>query len=191
MRHAAALAAVLLAACGGPALFAELEIPAVGITLPPQEFPGSTADPSRWCAPDRPDCIRTELVYDVGNEVELLSDENAEYEIRLTDLALALDATVTTTDLGGIRSAIFEVVPPDGSTPVVVASYVRSESDPNPTSIAVSGSSSLDLAPFLDQGQVRILVKLSLDEATPPFTAQVGAVFYLRVKLDYGRAAGL
>src|SRR5512133_1595079 len=88
-----AAAVLLLAGCGGPLLFAELVVPEFGITLPQQTFPAMAADPSYWCAADRPDCISTDLTYDVGQQIALLTEKDTEYELRLTDLAITLDAT--------------------------------------------------------------------------------------------------
>jgi hypothetical protein len=192
MRRLAALAAAALALAGCGAVkdlfYAELEIPSVGITLPSQQFPASVADPSFWCAPALPDCIMTELTYDLGNQVDLLTDPNAEYEIRLTDLALALTANnAGTDDLRGVRSVSIEVFLPSApADAVTVASYLR-PSGATPTAIAVTGNANVDLAPFLDAGLIHVRVKMSYDAPTPAFTADVRSTFYLRVRLDYGR----
>jgi hypothetical protein len=188
---AAVASLLLLAGCSGPLLFAELEIPEFGITLPAQTFPASTSDPSYWCAPDRSDCITTDFVYDIGSEVDLLDEDAVEYELRLTGLAITLDTTAAGTDLRGVRSALIEVFPPNGDAAVAVASYVRSPANPAPTSLALAGDASIDLAPFVDAGQVHIRIKMSYDAPTPEFTADVRTVFYLRVKLDYGKALGI
>jgi hypothetical protein len=180
----------LLAGCGGPLLFAELTIPELAVTVAQQSFPGMAADPSRYCA-GRPDCITTDLTYDLGQQVDLLTRKDVEYELRLTDLAIVLDATSAGTDLRGVRSAVVEVFPPGSTTPVVVASYARAATNPDPNTIAVSGNSSIDLAPFVEAGVIHARVELSYDAPTPPFTADVRGAFYLKVKLDYGKTLGL
>jgi hypothetical protein len=182
---------LLLAGCGGPLFTAELVVPEFGITLPQQAFPAMTADPSHWCSADRPDCISTDLAYDVGEQVGLLTEQDTEYELRLSDLAITLDATNAATDLSGVKSAVIEAFPPGASAPVEVASYARSTTDARPTSIAISGKTGVDLAPFVDAGQIHVRVKMNFDAPTPDFTADVLAVFYLRVKLDYGKSLGL
>jgi hypothetical protein len=187
MRHAAvAAAALLLAGCGGPLLFAELEIPEVGLTLPAESFPAAPA-----CVPTLPDCVsaQVDFVYDLGSEVDVLTDENVEYELRLTELGLALTAdsrrTGSVSDLGGVRSMTIEVIPPGGGEGVVVASYARAPGA-TPTEVRVTGNANVDLAPYVTAGQVQLRATLRTDSPTPPFTADVSAVFYLRVKLDYG-----
>lgn len=186
-----AIALLALAGCGGPLLFAELVVPELGITAPSQAFPASSADPSYWCAADKPDCITTDFTYDIGKQVDLLTRKDVEYELRLTDLAIMLDASSVGTDLHGVKSAAFEVIPPGTTTPIEVASYTRSAANPNPTSIAISGNASVDLAPFVEAGQVHVRVKMTYDAPTPAFTADVHGVFYLRVKLDYGKTLGI
>ncbi|WP_242394291.1 lipoprotein [Anaeromyxobacter oryzisoli] len=187
----AAVLLALLAGCGGPLLFADLTIPELAVTLPQQAFPGMAADPSRWCA-GQPDCVTTDLTYDLGEQVSVLTRPDVQYELRLTTLAIALDAASAGTDLRGVKSASVEVFPPDGSAPVVVASYTRAASDTaTPTSLAVSGDSTLDLSPFVQAGQLHARVSVSYDAPTPPFTADVRATFYLKVKLDYGKTLGL
>jgi len=191
-RHAALAAALLLAGCGGPLLFAELEIPAVGITLPSQTFPSvATALPVNLCSGSEPGCVQTELVYDIGQKVDLLKEASAKYELRLSQLSIALAATQAASDLGGVKSTVIEAVQPGATTGVVVASYYRSPQDPNPSAIAVSGNADLDLAKYLNDGKIDLRVKMTYDAPTPEFTADVQAVFYLKVTLDYGRGIGL
>ncbi|BDG04523.1 hypothetical protein [Anaeromyxobacter oryzae] len=185
------VALLALAGCGGPLLYAELVIPELGMTTPSQPFPASNADPSYWCAADKPDCITTDFTYDLGQQVDLLTKKDVEYELRLTDLSIALDATSAGTDLHGVKSAAVEVIPPGTTTPVEVASYARSAANPSPTSISISGNASVDLAPFVDAGQVHVRVKMSYDAPTPAFAADIRGVFYLRVKLDYGKTLGI
>jgi hypothetical protein len=190
LRRAAVLLVLLAAGCGGPLLSAELEIPELGLKVPQQTFPASTADPSYWCAPDQADCIATDLEYDIGSEVDLLDQKGVTDEVRLTHLALVLTST-TVQDLGGVRSVVVEVVPPDGGASIPVATYARSASDPLPTRLAVAGNSSVDLGPMIRSGIIHLRVKMSFDGPTPEFTADVEAVFYLRITLDYLETAGL
>ena len=180
----------LLAGCGGPLLFAELTIPELRVTLAQQSFPGLAADPSLSCA-GQPDCITTDLTYDLGQQVELLTRKDVAYELRLTELAVVLDATSAGTDLRGVRSAAVEVFPPGSTTPVVVASYTRAAANPAPATLAISGDSSIDLAPFVEAGVMHARLALSYDAPTPPFTADVAATFYLAVKLDSGKTLGI
>ena len=186
MRHALLAASLLLSTgCGGPLLFAELVIPEVELTLPAQPFPASVAAPSAWCDATRPSCIATDLSYDLGQELELFTRPQAEYELRLTTLAIAL-STTRGGDLGGVTSTTILAYPPGGGAPVAIARYERSPSDPAPTTIAVAGNPEIDLAHFLEAGRIRLRVELSYDARTPAFDADVTADFHVRVQLDYG-----
>jgi hypothetical protein len=185
MRHALLAALLLLSTgCSGPLLFAELVIPEVELTLPAQPFPASVAAPSAWCDATRPSCIATDLTYDLGQELELFTRPEAEYELRLTALAIALSSTGG--DLGGVTSTAILAYPPDGGAPVTLAHYERSPSDPAPTTISVAGNPEIDLAQFLEAGQIRLRVELTYDARTPAFDADVTADFHVRVQLDYG-----
>jgi hypothetical protein len=190
LRRAAVLLPLLAAGCGGPLLSAELEIPELGLKIAQQTFPASSADPSYWCAPDQADCISTDLQYDIGSEVDLLSEKGVDYELRLTNLALVL-ASTGAGDLHGVKSVAIQALPPSGGAPVTVATYARSAANPAPTSIAVSGNSSVDLAPFIQAGVAQLRLQTTFDDPTPEFTADVNAVFYLRIRLDYLKTAGL
>lgn len=184
MRHALLVAILLSTGCSGPLLFADLEIPEVELTLPAQSFPASVAAPAAWCDATRPSCIATDLTYDLGAELDLFTRPEAEYELRLTALAIALTATESG-DLGGVRSVGVLAYPPDGGAPVAVARYERSPADPAPTAIAVTGDADVELARFIEAGQIRLRVELSYDARTPAFDADVTADFYVRVGLDY------
>lgn len=192
-----ALAPLLLlaAGCGGPLLFAELEVPEVGLTVAQQTFPASGADPSFWCSLQQArgeECLRVEMTYDLGEEIELLTEDDVDYDIRLTGLSLRLASTSGgAADLGGVQRVSVSVVPPGGGAAVQVASYRRDDAAPAPTQVSVTGNSNLDLAPFLEAGKVTLRLELSVDDATPEFTADVMGVFYVRVRLDYGAAVGL
>jgi hypothetical protein len=193
-RHVALAAALLLTACGGPLLSAELEIPEVGITLPSQVFPSvATAFPVNNCGTGTvagTSCVQTDLVYDLGSKVGLLDQPNTRSEVRLTNLAVTLAATSALSDLGGVRSTVAEVVAPGATEGVVVASYTRAPGAPSPT-IAVSGNADLDLVPYIQNGKVTIHVKMTYDAPTPAFRADVTAVFYVKETLDYGKTIGL
>jgi hypothetical protein len=73
-----------------------------------------------------------------------------------------------------------------GGDGVVVASYVRSDADPNPAAIAVTGNSNVDLAAYVQSGQLDVRVEMTYDAPTPAFTADVTSTWSLDVKLDWG-----
>ncbi len=191
-RILAAASLSLLAACEGPLLFLEIEIPEARVTLPSQSFPASdTSDTADWCDPSAPSnplpsCVARTLDYDLGAEIPTLVEPGVTYDVRLTDVAITLSATETG-DMGGIVSAVVRVLddPADPSAGTVVASYTRSGTA-SPRSIAVSGNSSVDLGPFLNGGRLPIRVEIVFDNLTPAFLADVEAGFSLVLKVDWG-----
>jgi hypothetical protein len=186
MRHALLAALLPLAAgCGGPLLHADLEVPEARLTLAAQRFPASVAPPASWCGPSTSSCVATDLSYDLGQQLDLLSRPATAYDVRLTSLDIALAATEGG-DLGGVAAATVLAYPPGGGTPVELARYRRSTADPAPTSITLSGGSGVDLTPYLEAGSIRLRAELSYDRATPAFQADVTAAFFLKVRLDYG-----
>jgi hypothetical protein len=186
MRHALLAALLLLlTACGGPLLRADLEVPEARLVLPAQRFPASAAPPTAWCDPSTPAFVATDVSYDLGRQLDLRSRPVTAYDVRLDALEIALTATQGG-DLGGVAAAAVLAYPLDGGAPVVLARYQRSPADPSPTAIALSGGSGIDLAPYLEAGVIRLRVELSYDRATPAFQADVTAGFHLEVRLDYG-----
>jgi len=190
-----ALLAVLVLAplqgCGGPLLFAELQVPSLRATLPSQSFPASdTTDPADWCSAVQtdPPCIQMTLDYDLGGMVPILNEPGVTYDLRLTDVGITLSATEVGKDLSGVsRVAISALLDPlDPASAVVIASYVRPPGGNPPSSIAVTGNSNLDLGPYLSGGLLRVHAELVIDQPTPAFLADVTSGFSLEVKLDYG-----
>lgn len=186
----AAASLVALPGCG-PLLEAELELPEVRITLPSQDFPASPAPPADWCASDRPECVATELMYELGAQVPIVNEPGVEYELWLKRAAIVLSASSAGTDLSGIRSAELRVLDPDGApgAGTVVASYVADPAAPPPASITVEGDAGLDLSPFVRGGRLQARVELIYDplQPTPAFAADVSAAFSLDVKVDWGQ----
>jgi hypothetical protein len=197
MRTPTAVAALaLLTACGGPILYADLQIPDVHLTLPSQAFPGTdTTDPTKWCdplappAPPAPSCITTTLDYDLGANVPILNRDNVTYDLRLTDVSLTLSATEVGRDLAGAKLVTIRILadPADPTSGVVVASYARPPGTTAPTTISVSGNANVDLGPYLRAGRLPVRVELVFDSAMPAFAADVRAGFSVDVKLDYGK----
>ena len=197
MRTALAAAALLLVACDD-LLSADLQIPAISVTLPRQDFPESdTTDTRYYCDPaapqSAPPCLALTLDYDLGGQVPVLDEQGVTYDLRLTDVALTLSATQTVTgdkDLSGVKLATIRVLD-DPALPdqgAVLATYVRPPLSGPVSAFAVSGNANLDLGPYLDAGRLPVRVELVIDSAgpTPAFTADVRAGFSLEVELDYG-----
>jgi hypothetical protein len=191
MRHAllAATAALpLVTGCSDPALFAQLDVPEVRITLPSQSFPATDAAAQYWCSPTQtqPSCIATDLSYDLTTQLPIVNKPNVSYELRLTSVSIALSANASGTDLAGVKAVSIRIMDPQSTGGVVVASYTRSTADPHPTSIAVAGDSSVDLAAYVRSGQLPIRVEMTYDAPTPAFTADVTSTYELQVKVDWG-----
>lgn len=195
-RRAAAVAAFLAAVAAllaltgcGPVLYAELDVPEVRITLPSQAFPASPAPPGDWCFPDRPECVATELQYELGAQVPVVTEPGVEYELFLKRVAIVLSASSAGTDLSGIRAAEIRVLDPSGGPGTVIASYEADPAAPPPTSLTVAGDAALDLAPFVQGGNLQARVELVYDpmNPTPAFDADVSAAFSLDVKVDWGQ----
>jgi hypothetical protein len=185
---AAALAVAALAGCDQPFLSARVEIPEVRIVEPAKEFPAFYADPTFACsalvAATGRACTAQTASYDLGGEVPGLNEKGVKVDLRLTDVALHL-AAGGASNLGGVTRA--EVNLRDASGGLTrVASYVRPPGA-SPTSIAVSGSSNLDLSPYLQGGKLDARVEVEMDPTMLPsgFTASIEAGFSVIVTADY------
>jgi hypothetical protein len=196
-RSRLAALALLLTSCGGPLLYAEVEIPDLRITLARQHVPAfDLGIPANWCDPSAPPppipCVGLTTGYDLGAQVPALTEKGVTSELRMTELALTLSSTQSTPgappDLGGIKSAEIWVgsrpgVPGSGT---LVASYARTATG-TPTTIAVSGNANLDLSPYVTTGQLPFRVELTVDGPTSAFDADIHANFYVLVTLDWGK----
>jgi hypothetical protein len=194
-----ALAALLLASCSGPMLFAEVEIPDLQVTLPRQAFPAFDAgNPANWCNPSGPPppipCVGLSTAYDLGAQVPALTEKGVTYELRVTDVEFMLSATQSPgapANLGGVKSAVIRAGA-DPATPgsgVIIASYVRPSPAPATpaATLVVSGNANVDLAPYIQSGTLPIRVEVVIDGATSAFAADILASFYVKVTLDWGK----
>lgn len=182
-RTATLLAAlpVLLPGCGGPLLFAEMEIPEACVTLPAFTFPGTSSDPS----------TSRDVSYDLGGHFPALTDPSVEYELRVSGMDTRLVSTDPATDpgydFGFVDSVRVIVYDPTGALPEVeVARYVRNASSPASTEIVASGPMDADLAPYLQAGTLNLRAEYSGGLPQGDWAADVRGCFYLRILLDYG-----
>lgn len=194
----ALLAAPLLTACGKPLLFAEVEIPVAEVTLASQSFPSTESpNPADFCPPgvalgDGITCLQRTIGFDLGDDFRDLTQDAAEYELRLTDLGITLNATQALQDFGDVLEVVVGVDGTGTGRPSVeLAAYRRSASDPNPTTIVVAASSNVDLGPYLEAGQITLFTRMQVGAVTPEFTADVVAQFYLKVLVDWGKLGGV
>lgn len=194
MRHALAAAVSLLAACDGPLLFAEVQIPDLQVTLPSQSFPAAAlALPTDWCDPamqSDPPCLALTADYDIGEQVPAITEASVSYELRVTRVAITLSAIQQAgapPDLSGIESATIRVLddPAIVGSGAVIASYVKPPGAA-PTTIAVTGNANLDLAPYLDAGILPVRVEVVVSNGTAAFDADITAAFSVVVNVDWG-----
>jgi len=194
----ALLAVPLLAACGKPLLFAEVEIPVAEVTLTSQPFPSTVNPLPTDLCPDGValgpgiTCLQRTFGFDFGDDFRDLTKDAASYELRLTNLGITLNATPGLQDFGDVLEVVVGVDATGTGLPSVeLAAYRQSAADPNPTSIVVSASSNVDLGPYLEAGQISLYTRMQIGASTPEFTADVVAQFYLKALVDWGSLAGV
>lgn len=188
----AALALGLLSGCGQPLLSAQLEIPEIRITSEAKSFPATNPTPVDLCAGEA-GCLKSDVSYDLGDELPVFGEKGITFDLRLTDVALHLVADpdplstlAGPADLGGIESVRVYLHDPGGAGTTVVASYSKLPGA-TPRSIAVSGYSNVDLGPYLSGGVIAARVEIDYDTTNPPpdFFARIETGFSLVVTLDY------
>lgn len=187
MRTPIALAALplLLAGCM-PELYAQVEAAKVCVTPATQTFPGTVVPTPSY-----------DVSYDLGASLPVVNEPDVEYEIRLSDMDTLLRSVNPVTDPGydfsGVDSVRILAIDPTAALPDV--ELVRYDRDPAATSplneIHASGPLNVDLAPYIESGQLSLRAEYSGSLPRGDWTADVTGCFYLRVKLDYGAAMGL
>lgn len=194
----ALLALPLLAACGKPLLFAEVEIPVAEVTLTSQSFPSTVNPlPTDLCPAGvglggSVTCLQRNVGFDLGNDFRDLTKDAASYELRLTNLGITLNATQALQDFGDVLEVVVGVDGTGTGLPSIeLAAYRQSASNPNPSSIVVAASSNVDLGPYLEAGQLTLYTRMQIGATTPEFTADVVAQFYLKALVDWGSLGGI
>lgn len=173
-------ALALLAGCG--MLYAELEVPSTTITLKSQNFDATASGP-----------LVKQIAFDIGTQLPVTTGKDITYELRLTQLLVDITTGSAMGNFGDIGSVTLSILPPAGQTlpeKAVIASYTKAPppADQNPKSIAVSGMTNLDLAPYIAAGVMTLELKaVSISGgAIPAWTADVTGEFYLKVNAAYG-----
>jgi len=168
-----------LAACDGPILFAELEIPSVELTLPQQTFAGTTFPA---------ESNSTEFSFDIGANVPSINEPNVEYDLRLTRMTLVLDLAnpATPDNFDGVDSIDIDAFDPGGVlADLRLLHYAKTTT--GLTRITVNSQTDADLKPYLVAGSINVRVTYAGTALpTVDWTADLTAEFYMRVKLDYG-----
>lgn len=170
-----------LAACGGPILYAELEMPAVEVTLPQYVFPGD------------PLGLQTarEVSFDVAASVPVIEEPNVELEFRLTRMTLVLVTGGPISDFDGFQTVTITALhPTDPARDLVLLHYEKPAGASGIQRISASSDSDADLLPFLTDGVIRVRAEFTSDGLNPfptsDWTADLTAEFRFQITLDYG-----
>lgn len=200
MRSIALAALVLATACGGPLLYAEVEIPDAQVLVPQQSFPSTVSPlPTDLCTPDpafptQPGntCLQKTVAYDLGKDFRDLIKDARSLELRLNRLGISLAASDPLADFGSVyRVRVLAESPGQGLPAVELARYVRDPAAPPARAIEVGARNSVDLGAYVVAGAIQIRAELEFDRDIPAFTADVAGDFYLRVLVDWGKQAGI
>jgi len=182
-RSIPALVAAAFAGCGGPILFAELELPDVEGTLPQYTFPGDPLGLS----------TATDVAFDVGANVPALTDPNVELEVRLTRMTLVLDTSGPLSSFDGFQTVTISALHPSGdpARDVVLLEYVKPAGATGITRITATSETDADLEPFLVDGVIDLRAAYQSDGVNPTlptadWTADLSAELRLQARLDYG-----
>jgi hypothetical protein len=151
-----ALGALLaLAACDGPILFAELEMPSVVVTLPQYTFPG---DPSGLLS-------ERDVSFDVGASVPVIEEPDVELEFRLTRMTLVLGTGGPISNFDGIQTVTLTALhPTDPSLDLVLLQYEKPAGATDVTRISAGSETDADLLPFLTGGVINIRAAYEADD---------------------------
>lgn len=169
-----------LAGCGGPVLFAELEMPSVLVTLPQQQFTGVT-----------PPATQTSTFnFDVGANVPIVNEPNVTLDLKLTRMTLVLDTAnpANPANFDNIDSIVISAVAPAGSglSNLELIRWDRLGAT-GLTRIEASSATGADLKPYLSAGRIDVEASYTGSGLpTADWTADVSADFRIKVTLDYG-----
>jgi len=149
-----ALAAALLAACGEPILYAELDEPSVALTQSLPAMPGAPAVdlPATVLPPEGLDLPLGDIDLGAGGKHSRAT---------LNGAVLQLVNPASGTSFAGIRRAELQLLP-DGGTggtlPVTLACYDRERDGAATDRLAFRAAEPVNLLPYLSARQVRVQV---------------------------------
>jgi hypothetical protein len=166
--------AVALAACGGPVLFVEVELPQVCVTQAGVPVPGARTAGT----------IEQQVEVPLTDQIPLLSTSGAETVLRLDEVRVT-PAPGSAPDLSGIDTAVVNLLPPVGA-PVKGVSYTRDPAAPPPTELVLRGDG-VDIAPLLVNGRARLDVVTSGQHPASPWAADVKMCVHGTSKVPYLR----
>ncbi|MGB8931960.1 MAG: hypothetical protein WCC48_11995 [Anaeromyxobacteraceae bacterium] len=166
--------ALALAGCGGPVLFAELEMPSVAVTLPEYQFPSVVGSASQ------------DITFDVGANVPAINEPNVDYDLKLNQMSITLRSGPFNDfdSFDTVKVTAFRAGLPD----LVLVEYTNPHTTSAMKSVTATSSTGADLKPYLDAGKITVRAEFTGSPTTPVgiWYADVTADLYLRVRLDYG-----
>jgi hypothetical protein len=163
-----------LAGCGGPVLFAELEMPSVEVTLPQYQFPSVVGSASQ------------DITFDVGANVPVIGEPNVDYDLYLNQMTIALRSgpftdfdSFDTVKVTAVRAGLPELV---------LVEYTNPHTTSGMTTVTAKSSTGADLKPYLDAGKITVRAEFTSSPSTLAgiWYADVSADLRLRVRIDYG-----
>jgi len=149
--RALALAALLLAACGEPILYAQIDEPSVAFTQSLPALPGSPAV-------DLPATVLPEGGLDLPLGNLDLGAEGEHSRATLNGAVLELVTPAPDTSFAGVRRAELQLLPGGGAAPVTVASFDRERDGAAGRRLALRPGEPVNLLPFLRADQVKVQV---------------------------------
>ncbi len=172
------LTGVALAASGCGMLDAKLETRTVCFTRADYPIPAAVV----------PGTLSTDITYDVGNDLPILSDQGVQYTLVLQRAEISVAQSSPAVDLGGVEELGISIVAPAGSPlpePELVR-YVKG-AEAHPTTIVAASASGDDLAPYVSGGQITFLATATGALPSRPWAADVTGCFLLTVDVNYGK----
>lgn len=168
-----------LAGCGGPVLFAELEMPSVLVTLPQQTFLGTTLTTQT-----------STFNFDVGANVPIVNEPNVTVDLKLTRMTLVLDTAnpANPANFDNVDSVTISALAPAGSG-LPRLDLIRWErlGATGLTRIEAASATGADLTHYLTAGRIDVEASYTGSGLpTADWTADVSADFRIKVTLDYG-----
>lgn len=173
LRRAALLLPLLALGCEGPLLSGYVEIPQFGLLLANEQITGAPLGGT----------VSEEFQLDIGSQIDL-DQPGATIELRLEELRLDV-VTDPAPDLSNVASVAIYTIPPGGGDAVLLASYARDPANPSPSSLRAKGNADADLLQLIETGLIQLRADIATDGPTPTFVANVEAVFYLKIEVDF------
>lgn len=179
IRSAASLLLALgLAACGGPVLFADLELPSVEVTLPQYQFPGTPLGVP----------LTKDVAFDLGANVPVVNQQNVMLDLKLNRMTLVLDTSGPLSSFDQVERVTITALHPATTTlpDLVLIDYANPHTATGVTTITATSQSGADLTPYLVAGAITLRAVYSGSGLpTSAWTADVTADFWMKVRFDY------